>query len=541
MNSPPTPLHRDLLTEDLVRFQMLGQDIPGLLRHWARHRPDHPALVWAPKSGRERTWTYQQLHDDVTSLAAGLAHRGISVGDKIIVHSENCPEMVLSILACAAAGAVAVTTNTKSTASELFYFATHTGAVAAITQPQFKDVLLANSAGLRWIVVTDDNSGEPPTPEIAAEGTEGFSSLFADASEFTERVPDPMLAFGIMFTSGTTSRPKAVVHTHANAIWASRTGPRNIDLHADDVYLIYLPLFHVNAQTWSFFSVLGAGATAVLMPKWSKTHFWPVATRHGATHLNLMPFVIPLLSAPNRPPNRLRVATWGRNLAGLEEATGLGIYTAFGMTETVTHAIGSKPEEHGPMLSIGRVLPGYEVAVVDQDSGKLCVDGGAGELWIRGTRGIQLFLEYFDNPDANKSAFHDDWFKTGDIVRIDERGVVFYLERDKDLLKVGGENVSAREIEDRINSVPGVASVAVVGHSHPFLDQVVVAFVIPTADAPEDGELIDQIIEGCRADLSSFKVPRAVYVVDSFPLGTLDKILKKQLRELAEEQPLLEA
>ena len=159
---------------------------------------------------------------------------------------------------------------------------------------------------------------------------------------------------------------------------------------------------------------------------------------------------------------------------------------------------------------------------------------------LRGTRGIQLFLEYFDNTEANEKAFHDGWFKTGDIVRINEEGVVFYLERDKDLLRVGGENVSAREIEDRINAVPGVAAVAIVGRSHPFLDQVVVAFVISGADAPPEDELIQRILDACRADLSTFKVPRAVHVVDAFPLGTLDKILKKRLRELAEEHPLIE-
>jgi crotonobetaine/carnitine-CoA ligase len=156
---------------------------------------------------------------------------------------------------------------------------------------------------------------------------------------------------------------------------------------------------------------------------------------------------------------------------------------------------------------------------------------------LRGTRGIQLFLEYFDNPEANAKAFDGDWFKTGDMVLLGEGGNLFYRERDKDLLKVGGENVSAREVEEIAGTVAGVGQVAVVGKHHDFLDEVVVAFVITNPAAPEADELEKQIIEACRAQLADFKVPRAVYVVEEFPLGTLDKILKNKLREMADERP----
>jgi crotonobetaine/carnitine-CoA ligase len=348
-----------------------------------------------------------------------------------------------------------------------------------------------------------------------------------------------MLPFGIMFTSGTTNRPKAVVHTHANAIWASRLGPRNIDLGPDDRYLIYLPFFHVNAQSWSLFSVLGAGATAVLMPKWSTSRFWSMITTHGITHISLMPFAIPtIMDAEARPEEHtLRIGVFGLVIPMLDELLGIEVYAAFGMTETVTHSITGKPKEQLPDRSMGHVSPGYEIAVVDQDTGKLCGENEPGELWLRGTRGIQLFLEYFDNPEANAAAFEDGWFKTGDIVRMGEAGNVFYQERDKDLLKVGGENVSAREVEELVGTVPGVAQVAVVGKQHDFLDQVVVAFVITAPGAPEPAELEAAVIATCKESLADFKVPRAVYVVEEFPLGTLDKLLKNKLREMADAQP----
>ena len=521
----------------LLRFQMHGQDIPALLDLWAARRPDHRALVWAPREGT-RAWTYADLQRDVRALAVGLAHRGVTTGDKVLVHTENCPEMVLSWLACATLGAVAVTTNTKSVGAEMTYFAEHTGAVAAITQPQFAAMVAEAAPALRWIAVTEDNSGEPATAEQLAHGFDSFASLVGDPAEWVPRAPEPMLPFGIMFTSGTTSRPKAVVHTHANAIWASRTGPRNIDLTADDTYIIFLPFFHVNAQSWSFFSVLGVGATAVLMPKWSQSRFWPTVVEHGVTHTSVMPFVMGPLMSPDKPTDhRLRVGVFGFIFPDIERASGISIYAAYGMTETVTHAITAKSAEGLPARSMGHVTPGYEIAIVDKDTGELCAEGEAGELWLRGARGIQLFLEYFDNAEANAKAFEDGWFKTGDMVKMGPGGNVYYLERDKDLLKVGGENVSAKEVEDLVIAHPAVQSVAVVGKHHEFLNEVVVAFVIKTAGTHDDDAIAAEIIETCRGRLAGFKVPRAVYFVDEFPTGTLDKLLKNKLREHADAQP----
>ncbi|HUE59665.1 MAG TPA: AMP-binding protein, partial [Acidimicrobiales bacterium] len=251
----------------LQKLQTYGQDLPWLLSYWAERRPDHPLLVWDPPGGPAREWTYREMHDQVWRFAAGLQRRGISKGDRVLIHADNSPEFVISWLACTVAGAVAVTTNTRSVAAEVRFFIDKADCVAAITQPRYAALVAEAGPGLKWMAVTGDDAGE--VPEVSSGGgADPFDSLFAEEL-FSGREPEPMLPFGIMFTSGTTSRPKAVVHTHANAIWASRLGPRNIDLGPDDRYLIYLPFFHVNAQSWSFFSVLGVGATAILMPKWS--------------------------------------------------------------------------------------------------------------------------------------------------------------------------------------------------------------------------------------------------------------------------------
>jgi carnitine-CoA ligase len=525
--------------EAIDEFQMHGQDIPWLLGHWATHKPDHPALIWDPPEGVGRRWTYAELLDATIGLASGLRDRGVRVGDKVLIHAENSPEMLLAWLACATLGAVAVTTNTRSVVNEIAYFAGHTGCVAAIADARYADLVDEAAPTLDWIAVIPDRD-DPPTGGASPVGPKSripFAALIGDARTWTPRPIEPMLPFGIMFTSGTTSRPKAVVHTHANAIWASRVGPRNIDLGTDDRYLIYLPLFHVNAQSWSFFSVLGVGATAVLTPKWSSSRFWEVVTAQGITHISLMPFCVGTISGPDRPAtSTLRIGVFGLIMEVLDSMLGLEVYAAYGMTETVIHATNGKPSEHLPQRSMGHVTPGYEFAVVDQETGALCAEGETGELWLRGTRGIQLFLGYYDNDEANAKAFEDGWFKTGDMVELGAGGNLFYRERDKDLLKVGGENVSAREVEDVVTTVPGVTQAAVVGKHHDFLNQVVVAFVV-TAPGTDEAALETQIIQACRERLADFKVPRAVYAVDSFPLGTLDKLLKNKLREMADEQP----
>jgi carnitine-CoA ligase len=518
-------------------FQMAGQDIPWLLEHWTSLKPDHPFLIWEPKSGAGRQWTYREFQADVRRLAAGLLANGVNKGDKVLIHADNCPEGVLAWYACATLGAAAVTTNTRSVVSELNYFVEHAQCVAAITQPQYASLVAEAAGRVKWIAVTDDNSGETASSDQREPGQRSFDSLFGDPADLPARAPEPMLPAGIQFTSGTTSRPKAVVHTHGNAVWSSRIGSRNIDITTDDVYLVYLPFFHVNAQSWSIWATLGVGGTVVLQPKFSSSRFWEVVTRHGVTHISLLPFVVNALAGQETPPNKLRVAQYGAIMPAFPQWPNLQVYACYGMTETVIHAISGRPSERLPFGSMGHPTPGYEIAVVDKETGDLCPEGVTGELWVRGIRGIQLFLEYYDNDEANAKSFTDDgWFKTGDMVTLRPGGNIHYAERDKDLLKVGGENVSARQVEDTCRQIAGIAEIAAVGQSHPMLDQVVVVFVIKRPDAPAEEALAAQIIDVCKEHLADFKVPRAVYFVDEFPRATLDKVAKNKLREMADER-----
>lgn len=519
-----------------VEFQFAGQDIPWLLRSWAGSQPEKTFLIWEPRHGQVRRWTYAEFWLDVRRVAAGLAGRGITKGDTILIHAENCPEIVVAWYACATLGAVGVTTNTRSVRAELEFFIRKTRCVAAVTQPQFARTVADAGPGLEWIAVTEDNSGETAAPEEVDHGFDRFGDLAGDHGDVPDRHPDPMAPVGIVFTSGTTSQPKAVVHTHANALWAGRVGPSNISMEPDDTYLVFLPFFHVNAQSWSIWTTLGVGGTVVLQPKFSSSRFWEVVTKHHVTHLSLIPFVYNALAGQPIPEHSVKVGVFGLVVPELEQWLGFRVVPAYGMTETVIHATNDNPGRMCPKGSMGKPTPGYELLVVDRASGELCTHGEPGELWVRGTRGVQLFYEYYDNPEAmGKSFTADGWFKTGDVVRLAEGGSFFYCDRDADVLKVGGENVSAREVEDVCRQVPGIADVAVVAQSHEMLSEVPVAFVIRGPGADDDDDRLEKaVIEQCAANLADFKVPRAVYVVDEFPRATLDKVAKNKLRERAD-------
>ena len=528
----------DASTIDAARtaaFQFQGQDIPWLVDHWAEHQPDKAFLIWDPKDGPNRTWTYAEFAEATKRVAAGLAARGVGVGDMVLIHAENCPEGVIGWYACARLGAVAVTTNTRSVAAEVNYFITHTGCVGAITQPKYAALVAEAGPDLGWVVVTEDNSGVPATADELDHGRDSWDSLHSDAADVPTRQRDALLPAGILFTSGTTSKPKAVVHTHANALWAAKVNPTNIQLEADDVYLASLPFFHVNTQSWAIWSILGVGGTVVLQPKFSASGFWPVIEKHSVTHISLLPFVIQNAFEQGIPEDHtVKVGVFGLIMPVLDQMMGMKVVAAYGMTELVTHCIHSNPWEHYPDMAMGKVSQGYEMLVVTED-GSLAEVGQMGELWIRGIRGVSVCLEYFHNDEANAKFFTDDgWARTGDIVMLLEDGNIRYCDRDKDALKVGGENVSAREVEDVIRTVPGLTDAQVVAKSHPRLDMVAVAFVIKADPAADEAELSAQIVDACRQNLADFKVPRAVYFVTEYPTAELGKISKKDLRELAD-------
>ncbi|WP_338467939.1 AMP-binding protein [Novosphingobium sp. ZN18A2] len=510
-----------------------GMDIRSLIDMQARRRADHPFLVWEPFEGEGQSWTYAQFARTVRRFAAGLQARGAKPADRVIVHLDNCAESVIAWLGCAYAGVVPVTTNARAVKDELAYFAQHSGAVGAITQPRFASLVKDAAPHLGWIAVTETDNGAPPQCDVSA--FEPFAAIDGDPATLAERPHDPWAPFGIQYTSGTTARPKAVLWTHANALWGARSCATNEDLRADDVHLVHLPLFHTNAQSYSVLASLWAGGTAVLMPRFSASRFWPVSLKHGATWTSVVPFCVKALM--DRPvPENHSYRLWGNAICSPPTDAHFGIPTIgwWGMTETITHGtVGIAHHDNAPM-SMGRPAPGYEIHVRDDD-GNPVGPGEVGNLLVRGVRGVSLFLEYANNPEASAAAFTaDGLFITGDRVMLGEDGWFYFADRSKDMLKVGGENVAASEIERVVMTVPGVVEVAVVAMRHAMLDEVPAAFVIPQS-GHADG-LEQRIVEACAANLASFKLPQLVRLVESLPRSTLEKVAKAELRAMLDAE-----
>lgn len=502
-------------------------DVPWLVETRAVSSPDRIFLVWEPFEGQRRTWTFGQFCEETRAYAAGLGERGISEGDFVTIHMDNCPEFLFAWFACSRIGAVAVTTNTGSSSEELSYFISDSGSIAALTQPKYAPIVCEAGKNLRWIACTaadSDISGAHARPrELLA-----FEELRGESAKAPIRRADPMRANSVQYTSGTTSRPKGVVWTHANALWGARVTASHAQLCASDVVPVFFPLFHANALAYTVLPTLWSGGTVVLLPKFSGSRFWEIMVRNRCTWANMVQFTIRAIQdLPDPAKHYFRFWACLAQLAVVRQRWKIPVISWYGMTETVSQNIHSHIGFMTPDGAIGRPAHEYEIAIRRSD-GSHSPRGETGRLWVRGTPGLSMFLEYLNCPEATRTAFdHDGWFDTGDEIKVEGNGQLQFMGRAKDMLRVGEENVAASEIESVINRVEGVIECAVVGKPDDMLEEVPVAFVV----AHDPGAKLEaDILAMCANVLSRFKRPREIHFLDELPKGLLDKILKKHLR-----------
>lgn len=510
----------------------MDKDLPWLLRAHAESRPQHNFLHWEPFSGESRSWTYAEFYRDTLRIASGLQSRGVRRSDFVLLHANNCPEFLLAYHACAALGAVVVTTNPRSAVEEMRYFIDHSRVKFAITQPEFIELVKETGPSLEWIVSTEQNSTEDaPLPSAAQTGDIiAFADLYGDAESVTLEPNDPLAPLSVQYTSGTTSRPKGVVWTHANAVWGAQVCASHNLLREQDTSLVFTPLCHTNAMSWGHFGVLWSGGAMVLQPKFSASRFWPAALKHDCTWANVIPFAMQALITQPVPENH-KFRYWvigAANLGPAEEYFKIPFVGAWGMTELIVHGTYTPPQLPSPPRSMGLPVPEFALKIVDEQNQPV-QQGEAGLLKVKATPGITLFKEYLYNPEATASSFDEEgWFDTGDRVFQTADGHLRFADRAKDMLKVGAENVAASEIEGAVMMTPGVLECAVVGKPDRMKDEVPVAFV--KSDQASD-ELALSILSTCRQQLADFKVPVEVIFVEDFPRAELNKIAKARLKQ----------
>lgn len=495
-----------------------GLNLDRLLAARANERPDHPFLVWAPFNSEPKTWTYRQFATDAARLAGGLAKRGIGRGDRVLVHFENCPETLLARFALARLGAICVATNAMAAGPEIAHYAESSRAIAAITQASFAETVASHARDLRFVAVS------------GGAGADALSSLFADPADACP-VQDTDTA-AIMFTTGTTGKPKGVVWTHANVLWGSRYSAQVYGHRAADVSLVSLPLFHVVGLCWSFLPVLWAGGTAVLQPRFSASRFWPVSLAHRATLASHVIFTSMALQSQAVPDRHFyRQWTVGRGDRKAQDHNRIPAFVpSWGMTELIAPGICGDP--HSPVAegALGRPSLAHQVRISDPE-GRPVQPGETGVLTIKGVRGLSIFKEYDGNPEATAAAFDDDgFFRTGDRVTLLEDGWIRFSDRASDIIKVGGEGVSPSEIEGVVRGVEGVRDVAVVAADDAAYGQVPVAFV--EVEPMPGRDLEGDILARCRASLAKFKVPRRIVVMAELPRVGNAKIARAKLRQM---------
>jgi crotonobetaine/carnitine-CoA ligase len=466
----------------------------------ARHATD-PARVFAVfADGTEVTYAQQLARSRL--VAAGLAGEGIGPGDRVHVQLGNCRQFIDVWFAAALGGTVLVPTNPQSSDDELAHVLGDSGAAISIRSAAEVDTL-------------------------AAAGSAG------DASDAVDHRPDRLAA--ILYTSGTTSRAKGVRVTDANYVAVGRAVADHLAVTAADRWLIVLPLFHANAQYYCVMSALVQGASVALAERFSASGWGRQAHQSNATLGSLFAAPVRMIlahpgSADDRA-NRLRLVLFAQNLQpaearGFEERFGTRLLQLYGMTETVLPPTMNPLDESRRWESIGRPLPGVQVDLLDAD-GQPVRPGDVGEMVVSGQPGETVADGYWNNPAATAEVFTDRGLRTGDLARRDDAGFLYFVDRAKDMIKRGGENVSAGEVERVAGEHPAVAECAAVGVPDPIRDEAIrlVVVVRPGHEVTEE-----EIVGWCRDRLSPFKVPSFVSFVDALPRTSVGKIRKAELR-----------
>jgi crotonobetaine/carnitine-CoA ligase len=495
-------------------------------------------LVFEDREGAVTEATYAEFQTQVDRIAAALWERDVRQGDRVAVCLANSPEILEVWFALATIGATMVPCNIANTAAELTHVLDFSGATAVVTEPRWLDTVTAAAdavpaVGLRILARTSQRIAGTTLLDDLRESTAAVPSVDVGSEDVVQ----------MLFTSGTTSRPKAVLLTHANALHGGLRESSGLAMDSTDRALTSLPLFHVNAQVITVLSSLSVGGTAIVLEEYRATKFWEQVRRHRATQVSMVAMQArTLLAQPELPTDRdhqVRRTFYALNISTeekdtLEKRFGVELINAYGLSETMT--LVTLAPVFGPKRwpSMGMPSAGRLVRLVDED-GNDVRPGEVGQIVVQGVPGRTFMKGYYNNPEATAKAIRDGWLYTGDSAWADEQGYFYWFDRSVDMIKRAGENISTLEVESVLAEHPGVAEVAVVGVPDPIRDQAVKAVVVLRAGEQATAE---ELSDFCSVRLAKFKVPTEYEFRSELPKTSIGKVSKGALRTApAEPKP----
>ena len=502
------------------------QSLGAMLRRTTARIASKVALVFG-----HDVWTYAGLDKQADRIARGLLAAGVKPGDRIAITSRNSAWFVALRFGVARAGAIFVPINFMLTADEVVFILKNSGAAMLFTdRPCFDTAAAAaKSAGVRIVRLPDVGDASPDI------GSLDDLVMLARKQALTLPSVDGRNPAQILYTSGTESRPKGAVLTHEAILWQVQGAIHGCDWRSDAIVINALPFFHC-AQLDGFMApALNVGATNIILASPSPAAIVAEVRKHNATSLFCPPTVwIDLLRHIGADRDALATLTHGYYGAStmpvkvLRELSAklpnMRLWNCYGQTETACIASLLQPEDQMRKLgSAGRPVLHVETKIVD-DAMKQVNPGEIGEIVHRSP---QLMSHYWNDPERTAEAFAGGWFHSGDLATMDAEGYITIVDRKKDMIKTGGENVSSREVEEILYALPAVSEAAVIGLPDPRWIEAVTAVIVP-----RPGQSLNEsdVLDACRSQLAGFKVPKKVVFLDRLPRNASGKILKRDLR-----------
>jgi long-chain acyl-CoA synthetase len=493
------------------------------IRSVASRHPDRPAIIV-----EEQRWTYAELDAAIDRLAGGLVAFGIKPGDRVALHFTNGIDVVVGYHACFRAGVIAVPLNTRMKGPELQYVLNHSGARLYLGQPALFAEIDPVRSGVQSV------EGYFLNGEVtAASGVRQLADLSA-SSGAPAALPDvdEDAVATILYTSGTTSRPKGVTHTVRTLSHMADHLVQFAEMETTEVVGIVVPVCHVFGLSM-LLAAFAAGSTAVMIPRFEPLFVLEQVRRHAVNIFGGLPVMLnALVHAPGAgafhfPSLRVCVAGGDAVPTDLQrrfkDTFDVDVTEGCGMTEA--HPFSCNPiGGRGKPGSIGLPAPGATLRLVDP-FGRDVPRGDEGEILVRTTA---MMIGYWNDPEATAATISDGWLRTGDLARVDEDGYYWFVGRKKEIIIRGGSNISPLEVEEALYQHPAVREVGVVGAPDAALGEVVTAFIALKAAATEE-----EIKQFLAPRMAAYKIPERIYFVPDLPKGLTGKVQRKALKELA--------